>query len=155
MNAIRIEKLCDYPALLEKAALWFSQKWGVPVREYQVSMQRYIEQKTGIPQWYVVLDKREKIIAGAGVIANDFHDRKDLTPNLCALFVEEAYRRQGIASAVLRFAQQEMQQIGVERLYLVTEHTHFYEKCGWSFLTMVRDDTGEMERMYVCSCGGH
>ena len=28
-------------------------------------------------------------ISGAGVIENDFHDRKDLTPNLCALFVEE------------------------------------------------------------------
>ena len=39
--------------------------------------------------------------AGAGVISNDFHNRRDLAPNLCALFVEPAYRRQGIARRLL------------------------------------------------------
>ena len=48
-----------------------------------------MERKTGITQWYVIVDGQRNIIAGAGVIENDFHDRKDLTPNLCALFVEE------------------------------------------------------------------
>lgn len=32
-----------------------------------------------------------------GSIANDFHDRKDLTPNICAVYTEEAYRGRGIA----------------------------------------------------------
>ncbi len=31
---------------------------------------------------------------------NDFHDRKDLTPNVCAVFVEERYRCQGIAGRI-------------------------------------------------------
>lgn len=31
-----------------------------------------------------------------GSIANDFHDRKDLTPNICAVYTEEAYRGRGI-----------------------------------------------------------
>lgn len=35
-----------------------------------------------IPNWF---------IAGAGVIENDFHNRPDLTPNICALYVEEDY----------------------------------------------------------------
>ena len=48
-----------------------------------------MERKTGITQWYVIVDGQRNIIAGAGVIENDFHDRKDLTPDLCALFVEE------------------------------------------------------------------
>ncbi|MGM7390055.1 GNAT family N-acetyltransferase, partial [Acinetobacter baumannii] len=32
---------------------------------------------------------------------------------------------------------------------LITDHTEFYEKCGWRFLTLVKDEEGEMVRMYV------
>jgi hypothetical protein len=42
-----------------------------------------------------------------------------------------------------------MQAISFEYLYLVTDHTEFYEKCGWDFLTLVTDDDGEKMRMYV------
>ena len=87
-------------------------------------------------------------MAGAGVIENDFHDRKDLHPNLCALFVEENWRGQGMARYILRRVREDMAGMGIEKLYLVTDHTDFYEKCGWSFLTMVRGDDGLMERMY-------
>ena len=41
---------------------------------------------------------------GAGVIENDFHDRKDLTPNVCAVYVEEHCRCQGIAGKLLEFS---------------------------------------------------
>ena len=36
-----------------------------------------------------------------GVIENDFHDRKDLAPNVCAVYVEQEYRRRGIAGKLL------------------------------------------------------
>ena len=36
-----------------------------------------------------------------------------------------------------------------QKLYLVTDHTKFYEKCGWEFLCMVNDEEGIPERMYV------
>ena len=84
--------LREQPSLLEKAACWFSDKWGIPTPAYRESMADCISRKTEIPQWYIVLNEEGDIIAGAGVIENDFHDRKDLAPNLCALFVEEAYR---------------------------------------------------------------
>ena len=43
----------------------------------------------------------EQIIGGMGVIKNDFHDKKDLTPNVCAVYTEESYRKQGIAGVLL------------------------------------------------------
>ncbi len=45
----------------------------------------------------------KEIIAGIGVIENDFHNRKDLAPNVCAVYVEEAYRNRGIAGRMLQF----------------------------------------------------
>ena len=100
-----------------------------------------------MPQWYVVLQGNE-IIGGAGIIANDFHERKDLTPNLCALYVEEAFRCQGIAGRLLERACQDMKKSQCRCLYLVTEHTSFYERYGWEFLCLVQEEGGGMIRMY-------
>ena len=94
--------------------------------------------------------EEDTIIGGLGVIANDFHDRKDLTPNVCAVYVEAEHRCQGIAGELLNFVCVDMASFGIDTLYLVTDHTGFYERYGWEFLCMVQGD-GEPEktRMYV------
>ena len=33
-------------------------------------------------------------------------------------------------------------------MYLLTDHDGFYERLGWRFEDMVRDDAGEFGRMY-------
>lgn len=149
MTTTTIVPLRDHAAFLETAAQWFSQKWDIPAQAYQESIQQCIQNTAPIPQWYLVLNRQKQIVAGAGVIDNDFHDRKDLSPNLCALFVEEPYRKQGIARQFLQFITQDMAQLGIDKLYLVTDHTAFYERCGWSFLTMVQGDDGCQQRMYL------
>ena len=88
--------LRDAPVLADAAAVWFSRRWGIPAESYRESMEQCLRRKAPVPQWYVVRDGG-RLLAGAGVIANDFHDRKDLTPNLCALFVEPPWRGRGTA----------------------------------------------------------
>lgn len=84
------------------------------------------------------------------MIENDFHDRKDLAPNLCALYVEAEYRCRGIAGRLLEVICADMGDMGIDPLYLITDHTSFYERYGWEFLCMVQGD-GESEpiRMYI------
>ena len=77
-----------HPALAEMAAAWFSEKWGLPQQSYRESIRAC--RAAGVPQWYVVPDGKGGIAAGAGLIENDFHNRPDLCPNVCALFVEQA-----------------------------------------------------------------
>ncbi|MDM8394321.1 GNAT family N-acetyltransferase [Acinetobacter baumannii] len=146
---MQILRLSDYPQYKEMAAQWFSEKWQIPVEAYLESIQISIDQRYAIPQWYIVLNENKHLIAGAGVIDNDFHERKDLTPNLCALFVEENYRNQNIAKQILDFVREDLSNQGIQTLYLITDHTEFYEKCGWRFLMLVKDEEGEMVRMYV------
>ena len=92
----------------------------------------------------------ERIVGGMGVIENDFHDRKDLTPNVCAVYTEEAYRKRGIAGRLLDMTVGDLKSKGITPVYLVTDHTGFYEKYGWEFLCMVQGD-GEPapSRMYI------
>ncbi len=140
--------LRDRPELLTGAAAWFHGKWGVPEEAYRVRMQALIDGETDCG-WYLCLDG-ERIVGGLGIIENDFHDRKDLSPNVCAVYTEEACRGRGIAGRLLELAVEDMRQKGVSPLYLVTDHIGFYERYGWEFLCMVQSDgEPQMSRMYI------
>ena len=149
MGKYDIIKIHEHGEMLEQAAEWFHQKWGIPKIEYIKSMEECLRKESEVPKWYIAMDG-EMIIAGIGVIENDFHDRKDLTPNVCAVYVEEAYRNKGIAGELLKFVCDEFVAMGINTLYLVTDHTSFYERYGWRFLCMVQGDgEDEMTRMYI------
>lgn len=145
----KLVRLTEKREFIETAAKWFADKWSVPEEEYRESMLESAESQDPVPAWYVVTDDAGEIVAGAGVIENDFHERKDLTPNLCALFVEEECRCRGIAGELLSRICADMAERGIAKLYLVTDHNAFYERYGWSFLTMVKEDGGGLIRMYV------
>lgn len=132
-----------------QAAQWFHAKWKIPLEVYQESIGECLKNRTSVPQWYIAVENDE-IIGGMGVIENDFHNRKDLTPNVCAVYVEKEYRCRGIAGKLLHYVCDDMSALGIDTLYLLTDHTGFYEKYGWTFLCLVRGD-GEtvMSRMYI------
>lgn len=136
------------PELKNTAAEWFHNKWGVPKEAYLECMDAYLDRQTEYG-WYLCLHG-DRIIGGMGVIENDFHDRKDLAPNVCAVYTEEEYRGQGIAGNLLKMVIEDMRAKGITPVYLVTDHTGFYERYGWEFLCMVQGD-GEAEktRMYI------
>ena len=135
--------------MADAAARWFHEKWGIPLEAYQESMQECLTDKNPVPQWYMAIEYG-RIIGGLGVIENDFHDRKDLTPNVCAVYTEESYRCRGIAGALLRYVCADMKAQGIDTLYLVTDHTSFYERYGWEFLCMVQGDgEPDLSRMYI------
>ena len=140
MEKYRYITLREQPEWKTLAAEWFHNKWGVPVEAYLECMDAYLQNETEYG-WYLCLDENQ-IIGGMGVIENDFHDRKDLTPNVCAVYTDEKYRCQGIAG--------NMKLKGVSPIYLVTDHIGFYERYGWEFLCMVQGD-GEPDttRMYI------
>ena len=145
----RIVRVIDCPEMKQRAAEWFNSTFNIPIEAYLESMDDCLSGDNAVPQWYNVVDG-DRIIAGCGIIANDFHDRPDLTPNLCALYVEKEYRRQGIAGKLLDYVRSDMRNRGIETLYLVTDHDSFYERYGWEFLCMVQGDgEEEMTRMYV------
>ena len=148
-NDVSLIRLIDRPELEEAAAAWFHEKWHVPLSAYLESMDACLRAEGPVPQWYLAMDDSQ-ILGGLGVIENDFHDRPDLTPNVCAVYVEPSARRQGIAGALLELACRDMAERGIETLYLLTDHDSFYERYGWQFYCMALGDGEEQpSRMYV------
>ena len=148
MKEYKYITLKEEPTIKELAAEWFHNKWGVPTEAYLECMDAYLHNETEYG-WYLCLDGN-LIIGGLGVIENDFHDSKDLAPNVCAVFTEDKYRCQGIAGNLLNMVVNDMKAKGVSPIYLVTDHIGFYEKYGWEFLCMVQGDgEPDMTRMYI------
>ena len=149
MTKQKIIKINEHPELIEEAAQWFHQKWKIPEKAYLDSMRESLSSPLSYPRWYVVKEE-ESIIGGLGVIENDFHDRHDLYPNVCAVYVEKAYRGKGIAGELLNFVCEDMAKDGITTLYLFTDHNSFYERYGWEFFCMAQGN-GEEEpsRMYI------
>ena len=68
----------------------FEDKWKVPKEAYLECMEAYLCHETEYG-WYLCLDG-DNIVGGLGVIVNDYHNRKDLTPNVCAVYTERISR---------------------------------------------------------------
>ena len=148
MASYRYITLREEPQLMESAAEWFHSKWHVPVEAYLACMEEYLSGATELG-WYLCLEG-QRIVGGMGVIENDFHDRKDLTPNVCAVYTEEDCRCQGIAGNLLNMVRDDLYAKGITPIYLLTDHTGFYERYGWEFFCMAQGDgEEEMARMYI------
>ncbi len=138
----------ERPQLCDQAALWFSSRWGIEQQAYLDCMNECLRNEADY-DWFLCLDG-DRIVGGLGIIENDFHDRPDLSPNVCAVYVDPAYRGRGIAGCLLNRAVEDMRARGISPLYLLTGHDGFYERYGWQFLTMAQGDGDEHpSRMYV------
>ena len=129
--------LRECPQRKAAAAAWFHAKWGVPQEAYLTCMDAYLSCETDYG-WYLCLDGR-RLVGGLGVIENDFHSRKDLSPNICAVYTEPDCRCRGIAGHLLKMAVEDLRAGGVSPVYLITDHTGFYEKYGWEFCVWSRE----------------
>ena len=139
-----------FPVSIDSVAEWFHSKWGVPKEAYLESMNDAILGEGVVPEWYIACLDSGEIIGGLGVIENDFHNRPDLAPNVCAVFVEPEYRGQGIAGALLNYVYEDMKSRGVFPIYLLTDHDSFYERYGWEFYCMAQGDGEDQpSRMYI------
>ncbi len=56
--------------------------------------------------------------------------------------------RPGLAGQLLAFIRADMAAFDVAPLYLVTDHTSFYERYGWQFVCMAGTEEGPI-RLYM------
>lgn len=137
-----------HPQLKDAAVEWFVSKWGIDKKEYEKSFDEMYSAKGSIPLWFIALGERGDIVGGCGVIENDFVDRTDLFPYLCALFIEPEYRGHAFGSRLLARARLEAARGGFDNIYLCTDHVGYYEKYGWEYIAVGNHPWGETSRIY-------
>jgi len=146
MNMISVRQS---PEFAQQAIRYFQQHWASPdtLMMYEDAITRCIGAANPLPQWYLLMDNHD-ILGCAGLITNDFISRGELYPWLCALYIEPAYRRQGLARRLIEHIAQHTKQLGFTQLHLCTDMDGFYEQAGFSFNGLGYHPWGESSRVY-------
>ena len=135
--------------MCDAAIAYFQEKWASEdsMMVYEDCIRSSLTAEGPLPQWYVMVHDG-RIIAGAGLIANDFISRMDLWPWLAALYVEEEFRGRALGGEIIRFALDDAAHLGFDNLCLCTDHIGYYEKYGFVYLADGYHPWGESSRIY-------
>lgn len=144
----KIVPVRENPELLEEAVTYFSSKWDVPEEVYRKSIGLSIDTQEPLPRWYL-LRKGDETVGSVGLIENDFIKRQDLFPWLCALFVEDTERGNGLGERLIMYVEEEARKLGFPNLYLSTDLEGFYEKFGYDFLSVEEGVNHTTSRVYT------
>lgn len=144
----RIIAIRDHPEYAAIGIDYFAAKWGIDRHEYEMSFDDCLHTAESLPRWYLMFDEANRIIGSYGLIQNDFVDRTDLYPYLCALYVEQDRRGQALGSVLLANGRREAARLGFARLYLCTDHIGYYEKYGWRHIGAGHHPDGSTSRIY-------
>jgi len=140
----------EHPSLAGDFIAFFQRRWASEdsMMVYDDCIRSCLSSKSPLPQWYAMrLDGR--IIAGAGLITNDFISRMDLWPWLAALYVDEEFRGRALGSRLIRHALRDAARLGFDNLYLCTDHIGYYEKYGFEYIGDGHHPWGESSRIYA------
>ncbi|PPD35789.1 MAG: GNAT family N-acetyltransferase [Methylomonas sp.] len=139
MNSSIILNLSQESQHIPTLAAWHHQEWahlnpGGTLEKRIAKMQTYLDVAL-VPSTYIY--KQDDQLAGsAALIACDMDTRPELTPWLASVFVSPPFRRQGIGSALVRYAMLQAKLAGLDTLYLFTpDQAGFYAKLGWQTLS--------------------
>ena len=85
-----------------------------------------------------------------GVVTLRFLAPDEKEVRLCNILVDPARRGSGIGRELLAMAVEELREAGISPVYLLTDHTGFYERYGWEFLCTAKADGDDyLSRMYI------
>lgn len=142
-----IMNIRENPELKKRAVDYFSSKWSVPREAYDESITDSLTTVDTVPRWFLMM-KNDEIVGSFGLIQNDFIDRTDLYPWICAVYIEENERNKGLGRRLLERAVEEGRKLGYSFVYLTTDHVGYYERYGFEYIGQGNVGTDDEGRIY-------
>lgn len=148
MKVVSIKENKEYLSLMIE---YFQRIWASDDSKmvYEDCITHALDYQDTLSNWYLLMDN-ETIIGCVGLISNDFVSRMDLTPYLCALYIEESYRGHNYASLLIEKVKEDCLKLGYDNLYLCTDHIGYYEHFGFEYLCTGYHPWGDSSRIYKC-----
>ena len=144
---LEIINIRQHPQWLDAAADYFASRWNIDRQLYYESIGDSLTTENPVPRWYLLL-REEEIIGGFGLIENDFMVGTDLSPWLCALYIEPDERGQKLGASLLDHGVYEAEILGFTKVYLNTDHIGYFEKYFWSYIGDFPHQSGVDARVY-------
>ena len=131
---MKIERIKEGTILLEDGVDYFWKCWGNDANFdfYKDCIVHSMADRQFLPNFYLLLEDNA-IIGSYALLTNDIISRQDLMPWFACLFVNEAYRNQGLAEKLLQHGLKEAKKMRFHTVYLSTDLDNFYERKAWGF----------------------
>jgi predicted N-acetyltransferase YhbS len=132
---MEIDFLANHPQHLEQLAQWHHAMWGhlnpgTTVQDRLARLAGHPNRPT-IPTTWIAL-RNGALLGSISLVENDLRTHPHLSPFIASVYVGEAFRRQGVASALVQQVMAAAQTMGIARLYLITpDQQRLYARLGW------------------------
>ncbi|MCD8519332.1 MAG: GNAT family N-acetyltransferase [Erysipelotrichaceae bacterium] len=145
-NGLEFRLIRDYPHHFEEYTAYIIESWGNEVTTplYQNHFHWMMKTDNVIPTWGVLM-LNEKIIGCCGLIVNDFNSRMDVWPYLAAVMIDEAYRKQGLGTWMVKTMVNHGFDLGFKQVYCASDLFSFYKVCGFKHIGKTYHPWGENE----------
>ncbi|PIJ49004.1 GNAT family N-acetyltransferase [Erwinia sp. OLTSP20] len=144
----RILPLNTEPHYRDAVVEWQSQAFGNETsREFFASVVDSSLRGADLPVTWIAVDG-ERVIGTIGLWRCDLISRQDLWPWLAALYVDPAYRGQGVSERLQQRVINEASARGFSNLYLWASFADYYERFGWQYLGEALDYPNKKVRVY-------
>ncbi|WCE32469.1 GNAT family N-acetyltransferase [Vibrio sp. SCSIO 43137] len=135
---MKVENLTQHPHLTEEIARWHYNEWHslYPESTFQEFVQdiEHCLNEEAVPATRVLLDS-DKVVGSASVLKQDMTTNQHLSPWLANVYISPEHRGKGLGSILIEQVMKQVQQTGIETLYLFTEdQACFYKRLGWQLL---------------------
>lgn len=143
------------PEAIPVVARWLKAQFAS--NRPQVTEASYAERLRATPVAGAAVPRTWLAVAGAEpvgcarLVASDHADRPELTPWLASVYVTPGWRRQGIASALVRTVQAASRQAGYPHLYLYTpDQARLYARIGFQTIgTVIFPNDGRVSDLMI------
>jgi N-acetylglutamate synthase-like GNAT family acetyltransferase len=129
---MEIDYLADHLELVPILAEWHHAEWTEFTLETTAVELRTHTGRRQIPTTFVAIEDG-RVIGSTSLLVADLVGWEHLTPWVASVFVAPAYRRRGIARALMERAVHEARLMGIPSVYLFTASKEaYYARLGWS-----------------------
>ncbi|WP_323795209.1 GNAT family N-acetyltransferase [Nisaea sp.] len=151
----RILRLTDAPHHLDTVVAWNHAEWGVTAGRSLSVTEGWFQDMIRKPSEECVIAERDGVALGiACLVDHDLEERPDLLHWLASVYVDPAFRRTGLGSALVGAVEREAAARNIKHLHLYTHTAEpLYQRLGWTvserfnldedaFALMIKDPRG-------------
>ncbi|WNS41106.1 GNAT family N-acetyltransferase [Paenibacillus sp. MMS20-IR301] len=142
-----IKSLLECPERRNEFAEYVKEKWPKVTKVVLPKIDESLSAEAGLPFTFLLL-KNGKIIGFYQLIEQEYISRKDLSPWISPLFIDENERGRGLGSVLLEHARKMAGQLGYAKVYLTTDHILYYEKYGFREIGLDNFAWGRPTKIY-------
>lgn len=151
MTHLQIDYLGHHPEAIPIIAQWHQDEWQHISPDLttalRIDLYRSYTNTPDVPCCLLAHDKG-KPAGSASLVKCDMETHSHLSPWLASVYVDEAYRQQGIASRLITRCLNAAQDCDIKTAYLFTpDATEFYLKRGWKILEQTRYQNEKVDIM--------